>query len=359
MSTSIFRRQTLKRVTENIRQKENTYSLLAAIASELEWLGIRNEIVENTGVLAYIWGGGKGKTTMLYTFLDGEFMPEQVSAAVSAAAHFQEIRAKLDGEIVFFFRTAQATAESDNRVEERLADLRVQPENVCAQQFDIKLKTGEFAVTNAPIMPGSFKFEVLLTGKGGHGSAPSGAVNPIDCFAAVSSKIFELEQKYKSVDLKINSANAGTVCNIIPQSLKFTASAAYFLNARELNSFLEELLRSTKILAENYECKLEFKLLAEPTLPFYCSELCVLIAKSALEPLGGFSKNAPKAAQIFVPYTLLEKPFVLLQTGLSISDATAAEVEVLALEYAYNALVNYLQASASYKGNSINAGEGV
>lgn len=354
MSTSIFRRQTLKRVAESIAQKNNTYSLLAAIASELEWIGIRNEIVDGVGVLGYIWGGDKGKSTMFYTFLGGEFMPERVSTAVSAAAYFHETRAKLAGEVVLFFRLPDAQNADDKRVEVRLEDLRVTPQGLCAQQFDSALKTGEFGVTNAAVMPGSFKFAVELTGKGGHGSAPSGAVNPIDAFAALSGKIFELEQKYKDVNIKINAANAGTVCNIIPETLKFTGSAAYFLKTSEINALTEELLSVSKILADNYECKLNFTILEEPTLPFFNNELCALVAQSAMEPLGTFIKNGKKCGQSFIPPRFFKKPFLLLQTG-----AENGEADIAALEYAYNGVIKYLHGFLNYQGNIINGKAGM
>ncbi len=62
-------------------------------------------------------------------------------------------------------------------------------------------------------------FSVSLVGKGGHGSRPDLADNPILCFAEMQSLFADAFPS-----LVIRSVNSGTAGNVIPESLHFTCS---------------------------------------------------------------------------------------------------------------------------------------
>ena len=58
---------------------------------------------------------------------------------------------------------------------------------------------------------------VTILGKGGHGSRPDEANNPILCFAEMQSFFADVFPK-----LEIRSVDAGTAGNVIPECLNFT-----------------------------------------------------------------------------------------------------------------------------------------
>lgn len=58
-------------------------------------------------------------------------------------------------------------------------------------------------------------YRITIQGKGGHGSRPDLAYNPIDCFAAVYGALVQLRCRFTQVD-------GGTAVNVIPDKLVFT-----------------------------------------------------------------------------------------------------------------------------------------
>lgn len=75
-------------------------------------------------------------------------------------------------------------------------------------------------------------YTVTITGRGGHGSRPDNAINPLDCFAAVHTALRQLGYTPEKVD-------GGTSGNIIPNAVTFTGT---FPGTREL---LEQVVNHT------------------------------------------------------------------------------------------------------------------
>ena len=61
------------------------------------------------------------------------------------------------------------------------------------------------------------EFDITIQGRGGHGSRPDLACNPIDCFSAVFGAL-------QQVGCQITHVDSGTAGNIIPDTLRFKGS---------------------------------------------------------------------------------------------------------------------------------------
>lgn len=219
-----YRRGSIKRIRENAQTRGCGENLPASIASEFEWAGMRSEIIAGAGVLAYIWGEEKGGTALVYVSLEKEKYVDCTAAVVTAATEFFDRREKLAGDLVFFFRLRTATEESDQKVADRLADLRLTPDIVLAVGEDSGLCAGEFSVASGTLKPAELRFSAEIEGSGGHGSSPALCLNPIDVFVPLSAALAHVGDRREGCMYVPGNADAGTAGNIIPQTLEFGGS---------------------------------------------------------------------------------------------------------------------------------------
>ena len=82
-------------------------------------------------------------------------------------------------------------------------------------------------------------YTITIQGRGGHGSRPDRAYNPVDCFAA----IFGLLQQ-----CKITKVDGGTANNVIPDKLILDL---------ECNKTAEELTKVLEPICKLYNCNFE------------------------------------------------------------------------------------------------------
>ena len=88
-------------------------------------------------------------------------------------------------------------------------------------------------------------YSITIQGRGGHGSRPDRAYNPIDCFAAVFSALQRLNCRITMVD-------GGTAANVIPGELIFQV---------EYCDGEQELIRCLKPICKLYHCSFEIEYL--------------------------------------------------------------------------------------------------
>lgn len=85
------------------------------------------------------------------------------------------------------------------------------------------------------------KYTITIQGRGGHGSRPDRAINPVDCFAAVYGAI----QRFAPV---ITRVDGGTAVNVIPDKLIFSM---------ECDIAAEQLSQIIAPLCNIYHCSFE------------------------------------------------------------------------------------------------------
>lgn len=83
------------------------------------------------------------------------------------------------------------------------------------------------------------EFTITIQGRGGHGSRPDLACNPVDCFAAVFSLL-------QTMDCKIRWVDGGTASNIIPDQLHFGGSCK--------KETWTQMQASVEATCKNYHC---------------------------------------------------------------------------------------------------------
>ena len=81
-------------------------------------------------------------------------------------------------------------------------------------------------------------YSITIQGRGGHGSRPDRACNPVDCFAAIYGALQQLRCKITQVD-------GGTAVNVIPDKLIFHA---------ECDGSEQELTQVMTPICQLYSC---------------------------------------------------------------------------------------------------------
>mmetsp|Transcript_63067 Transcript_63067/g.195260 ORF Transcript_63067/g.195260 Transcript_63067/m.195260 type:complete len:478 (+) Transcript_63067:33-1466(+) len=87
---------------------------------------------------------------------------------------------------------------------------------------------GELRVAVGPVMAHTMTFEVVITGRGGHGSQPHATVDPIVCGAAVVSALQTIVSRslpsYKNAVVSVCQFHAGERSNVIPDEARLSGT---------------------------------------------------------------------------------------------------------------------------------------
>lgn len=212
------------------------------IAGYLEKLGLEVRTgIGKTGVVATLKGMKPGNTIALRADIDALPIQEENSSEykskaegkmhacghdahmailLGAAKLLTENRDKLKGIVKFIFQPAEEIVSGaelmikegvleNPRVDEALA-LHVFPDT----------RSGHVKIKSGPAMASVDDFEITITGCGGHGSNPQGAVDPIMIGAQIINTLYTvLGRKTRFQDPAVVSVckfHAGTKSNIIP-----------------------------------------------------------------------------------------------------------------------------------------------
>jgi len=94
------------------------------------------------------------------------------------------------------------------------------------------LETGDIIGQSGPVMAGSIPFEVEISGKGGHGSAPENAIDPIYAAVQMYQGITSIKMREVSAQeplvMTIGEFSFGKTCNVIPQSGRISGTIRFF-----------------------------------------------------------------------------------------------------------------------------------
>ncbi len=270
------------------------FDTLEKIRSELSELGIPFHEVPDCGIIAVIEYEKPGKTLLLRADMDAlpilenpcdlkgerEFssLNEGVCHACGHDAHTAMLlgaarilkSAGLCGRVILMFERAE---ETYGGVEGLRAFLESEYPDIDGCFFIhmlADLDSGCLFCADGPMTSGIFDFCYTLTGKGGHGSRPDQANNPIDCFSAIyqglSALRMRLASPFDTVSMSVGAVHAGDAFNIIPEELTFKGSVRYFSveTAERLRGQIERLVSSQ---AAFYGCGVKSDPILEPKLP--------------------------------------------------------------------------------------------
>lgn len=281
---------------ENPEPAAHERNTVRFILSELEKCGIETVNIPDGGVLGFIRGALPGKTVMLRADCDALKMTEapdngkqqktcvskvdgvahccghdmHTAMLLTAAKVLAGKRDTLKGTVILMFERGEEGGGNVYYIHKYLLEQQIAVDACFAQHNDPLLPVGKIAISPGPRFAGSFKFQVRLTGKGGHGSRPDLGINPIDCFLAIAGQFKDLRMRMIPPDVmftaSINMVNAGTAHNIIPDELIFSGTVRTYdfqAGVRFRETFKQIIEASCQI----YGCGHELLIWKGPILP--------------------------------------------------------------------------------------------
>lgn len=257
---------------------------IKTVTEVLDGHNIEYEIIEECGILAHV-GKGTEKTIMLRADMDALPMEEETdlyfksqnanvmhscghdihtTMLLGAAIILKQNEDKLNGFVKLLFQPDEEGLKGaklmikskvlENPPVDAVLGMHVVP--------DQTLDTGTIIGQSGAIMAGSTSFEIKLIGKGGHGSAPENAIDPI--YAAVqiyqgisSIKTREIDAQ-KPLVLTIGKFSFGEANNVIPNSGSIAGTIRFF--DREIGEIaLRRVEEITTSIAQGLRVEVDFK----------------------------------------------------------------------------------------------------
>lgn len=167
-------------------------------------------------------------------------------------------------------------------------DIRI--DSCFALHVDPDLPVGMFWAEDGPSHAGNVNFEIELVGKGGHGSRPDLANNPLDCFISIMNQLKDVRVKYippgSLITYNIGSVQCGQKRNIVPERLEFKGTARFY-DAEAGRIFKEKLDAIVKSNSIIYGCKPEYHVFSGPSLSVINHKGAAQLAQVALTEVYG------------------------------------------------------------------------
>lgn len=306
------------------------FETVSFICGQLAKLGIVYHKIPDGGILAEIKGSGPGDGLAPHVLLradcDALTMEESESVAGQprtcrsenpGVAHMcghdghmamllgaAKLLAGIDpseirGVIYLLFERGEEGGNCIYYVMKYIQEQGIRIDTCFAMHVDPHTSVGRFSLKSGPDRAGSVMFEVELIGKGGHGSRPDLANNPIDCFVAIAGALKDVRMRHIAPDriitVNIGSVRCGSKRNIVPESLRFNGTARSFdmETGKQFKNRLHAVIESMAML---YGCRAVYQEFSGPSLPVSNDPTAAQLAQDVLAEL--FGADAVEEADI-------------------------------------------------------------
>jgi amidohydrolase len=254
------------------------------VAKELQKLGLEVTTgIGKTGVVAMIEGSRPGPTLLLRADMDALPIIEQTGAEyasqnpgvmhacghdghtailLTVARMLNNSRDQFPGTIKLVFQPAE---EGQGGAESMIADGVFDNPKVDVT-FGLHLwnekPVGWLGIAEGPTMAGAEKFDITVTGKGGHGAMPQGAIDPILASAQIINALQSIVSRnvapLDSAVVSVTQFHGGDAFNVIPQTVELGGTIRTFdPQVREL--VLKRVAEITSGISEALGCQAEFR----------------------------------------------------------------------------------------------------
>lgn len=249
------------------------------IAQRLNALGMEVQTgIGLTGVVGLLEGDKPGPTLLLRFDMDAlpimedtglEFSSENngvmhacghdghMSMGLGLARIMARHREKIAGTLKFVFQPAE---EGLGGAFAMIADGVLEnpkPDVALAMHLWNKVPFGQAWVTDGPAMSASSRFELTITGRGGHGASPHETVDPILAAAHVISALQSIVSRnvdpQESVVISVGQIQGGTTYNVIPEQVLIKGSVRSFSNEIHRKLY-RRILETSSSVAAGFGC---------------------------------------------------------------------------------------------------------
>ena len=282
-----------RHIHENPELSDKEYETLEYIKEKLTAFGVDFVEIKHGGILAWVGDANKGKSVLLRGDCDALPVPENpdnlkgpkvcvskvdgVSHACGHDAHtamllgaakmLKEMESELKGIVYLIFERGEEATGNSKYILRYFQLNNLNFDAIYGTHMLATYDTGKISLEPGGVMAGSVPFDIIIRGRGGHGSRPDLSISPIDCFSAFNMALNGLRLKYISpfdaLGISIGTVNAGIVGNVIPDEVRFKGSSRFF-NKEAGASFRKEFLHLLEKTTEAYHCTYEIIMLRDP-----------------------------------------------------------------------------------------------
>ena len=330
----------------------------AKIVAALDGLGLEVSTGKSlTSVTAVLRGANSEKTVLLRADMDALPVTEltnvafksQIDGAMHACGHDLHVsmligaakllsknKAKLNGDVVFMFQPGEEGFDgAGHMIQEGVltASGRKADATYGIHVMSSAIPTGTFTTKGGTMMASSDELHVTVIGKGGHGSQPHTAKDPIPVAAEMVSALQLLITRsfsaFDPVVITVGQFHAGTKANIIPDTAEFQATIRTF-SAENRSRIQSEAVRLCRSIAEGYGLTADVKVVEQYPVTANNDAHAQFVGKVAVDLFGGeafIEMPTPIAGAEDYSRVLEEVPGSYVFLGASVDeDVTASDV---------------------------------
>lgn len=241
--------------------------------SEEHLCGKRKCISKNPGVSHMC--GHDGHTAMLLT----------------SAKILKENENTLEGDVILMFERGEEGGENCYFLLKYLLENEVKIDGCWSMHINPNIEKGRMGILDGGVMAGLCAYDVTLKGKGGHGSRPDLANNPVDCFTAIQSALQSVVLRevspFETLTYSTCLLEGSQKTNIIPDELRFGGSARFYELETAGKPFKEAFFRICDNIAAAYRCDVKYNLFLGPLNALKNHSQCAALARELLSGLLG------------------------------------------------------------------------
>jgi amidohydrolase len=212
-----------------------------------------------------------------------------MSMGLGIARIMARYRHKIAGTLKFVFQPAE---EGLGGAFAMIADgvlEKPRPDVAFAMHLWNKIPLGQAWVTDGPAMSASSRFELTITGRGGHGASPHETVDPILASAHVISALQSIVSRnidpQESVVISVGQIVGGTTYNVIPENVLIKGSVRSFSN--EIHRMLyRRILETASSVAAGFGCAVALETVVIVAAVVNDAEVAGRVRQSANKVLG-------------------------------------------------------------------------
>ena len=208
--------------------------------------------VLDTDVIAFINSKNPGKNVTLRADMDALPVHEQsdlpycslnsgimhacghdghTAILLGAATILEKYKDQLSGSVRFVFQPGEEIVAAGNELIEKGILNNPKPQAVLALHSWPGYALGSICSKPGPIMAAADFFEIIVKGKGGHGSKPEESIDPILTASKILNNLYLLpSRKFRALDsvvISVCKMIGGTNANVIPDEVIMEGSTRY------------------------------------------------------------------------------------------------------------------------------------
>ena len=194
-----------------------------------------------------------------------------MTIALMSGKILKNLEKEINGKIYLIFEEAEETGAGIDAMVSHLKDKGL--DAVYGNHQSPTLDVGKFSIIEGPAYAGCAGVDFDVIGRGGHGSRPDLAINPLIATAQIITALnsawnnqLDLE---KPVSLGIGAINGGSAANVISDSANVKGTLRFF-DLEEGKKALDLLKNITSLTAKAHGCQVRFndytKIVAEPVI---------------------------------------------------------------------------------------------